>query len=669
MENPRNPSSKQLYSEILNRLRGNVGKKRPRKTSSTLGMALDKISDDDLLLATLEYDLDASQLKYYTWDFPSRISFDFAFYRQFFLNIESENYTVSGLDCVICFTRLAKLLDIPVSNETTRMLIDMQESDGSHTIKWTRFESEIQAHENRLRFRRSRGPRPDMNDSSEVEAGSDALILDCETVIVLTRLERIYYLLEGDCYTKWRYGVALIRAVATLTSVGSLILESIPSLKMAPDCLIAPCLGEPTGAPVFDILQIVTFFIFLVDYVFKLFACGFVRHELMDRWALVGMGVGRSKFVKPASFMSRFLYFVLSPLALAEAAAVWPNFIRWLVVGMNDSTFQESLIFDFFRSLRILTLLKVLKLTQLKDITYILARSMAECVGALSVLFLVLGMSVLFLCILACIPESGQWYQRGAIVPGGLISLGAYYRPSYLNPTIYEQSPFYSIPASYWWAMMNITGYGDLVPTTAWGRFIGLLIALVGLAIISLPIAIISKVFSAEYKRFHGIKRVLKMSKMAEIQQRVFERITRDITTLDLEKKIMNEVASVQDGSSSSVRNDDSDDRKNESIDDHLSKVLLPKLGSYAESNGAWGIIIDRVESMRNQLSNGSLRNRNVYEFVNAATTLINDSNMPPSPTSSARSESSKLVYEIATYFVDKLNAQTNITNRATSSN
>jgi hypothetical protein len=55
------------------------------------------------------------------------------------------------------------------------------------------------------------------------------------------------------------------------------------------------------------------------------------------------------------------------------------------------------------------------------------------------------------------------------------------------------------------------------------------------------------------------------------------------------------------------------------------------------------------------KLGNGSLRNRNIYEFVNAATALINESDLPPSPTSSSRSESSKLVYEIATYFVDKL--------------
>ena len=674
-------STKSVYSQILQHLPiGSERRTRSKRTSLSLGRTLEKISDDDMFMSTKEFDLDASQWKYYTWEMPKFISFDFAFYKQFFLNLENDNYVVHTLDCVIGFNRLAKLLGIAVSNETTKMLLDMQESDGTHTIKWETFASFIKSHEDRSKFVRTKqkrlGPSSLGGDNDHngyaSEKGSDALNLDAETLIMLTPLERIYFLLEGDCYTKWRYVVAMIRAAATLISVGGLVLESIPALKSAPDCAIPPCLGEPTGARIFDLLQIITLFIFMVDYLFKVFACGFVRHELMNRWDIVTMGAGRSRFVKPATFWARFFSFVLSPLALCEAAAVWPSFIRWLIVGMNDTSFQNTLIYDFFRSLRILTLLKVLKLTNLKDITYILARAMMECIGALSVLFLVLGMLVLFLSILACIPESGQWYPRGAIVPGGLISLGAYYRPSYLNPNVYEQSPFYSIPASYWWAMMNITGYGDLVPTTPWGRLIGLLIALIGLAIISLPIAIISEAFGGEYERFHGVKRMLKANRMAEVQQRLFERITRDVTAEELERKIVAETSSIADDTQSSVKNDESSSVKTgkemeqlEPTGDKLDTVLLPQLRLFADSHEEWATVVGRVESLKVKLENQTLRNRSVYEFVNAATKLINESDMPPSPTSGARSETSKLVYEIATYFVDKLNANTNISSNS----
>jgi hypothetical protein len=145
-----------------------------------------------------------------------------------------------------------------------------------------------------------------------------------------------------------------------------------------------------------------------------------------------------------------------------------------------------------------------------------------------------------------------------------------------------------------------------------------------------------------------------------EVQQRLFEKITRDITASDLEKKIVREVAAVEDDTFSSVKNDESDNSSGPHTGpqgDNLETVLLPKLRSFAESDKKWGTILDQVESLKNQLSNGSLRNRKVYDFVNYATGVINESDMPPSPTSSKRSESSKLVYEIATYFVDKLNS------------
>lgn len=645
-------------------------KKIKKRRSLNLDSTLELLDNGDTILAGQDFDLDSSQWKYYTWEIPEHVSFDFAFYKQFFLNIDNLDYNVTALDCILCFARLSKLLGLSLSPRSVRALLETEEDDESHTIMWSRFALLMKSYEERLKFTRTRrnklgagGVGLDHGGGAKRPMGQDQLDLTKETLIVLTPLERIYFILEGDNFSKWRFVVAFIRGAATVISVGGLILESIPSFRSTPDCPMPPCLGEPTGARIFEVLQLVTLFIFLVDYTFKFVACGFVRHELMNRWDIVTMGVGRSKFEKPTTFWQRFFKFVLSPLALAEAAAVWPSFFRWIIVGLSDSSLQTTLTYDFFRSLRILTLLKVLKLTSLKDITYILARAMVECIGALFILIMVLCMIVLFLCILACVPESGTWYPRGAIVPGGLISLGSYYRPSYLNPNIYEQSPFYSIPASYWWGMMNIAGYGDLVPTTPWGRLIGLLIALIGISILSLPIAIISEAFGSEYERFHGIKRMLKANRMIEVQQRMFDRITRDIG--DDQGVSGSSAGSVAEETQSSVKNDDSVDNAEEDsppvetrldrTGDVLEDVLMPKLRAFADEHEAWGTIIGRVESLKVKLGNGSLRNRNIYEFVNAATALINESNLPPSPTSSSRSQSSKLVYEIATYFVDKL--------------
>ena len=50
----------------------------------------------------------------------------------------------------------------------------------------------------------------------------------------------------------------------------------------------------------------------------------------------------------------------------------------------------------------------------------------------------------------------------------------------------YEQSPFDSIPTSFWWCLVTMTtvGYGDVVPTQAFGQFVGGLVMIFGIVVI-----------------------------------------------------------------------------------------------------------------------------------------------------------------------------------------
>lgn len=62
---------------------------------------------------------------------------------------------------------------------------------------------------------------------------------------------------------------------------------------------------------------------------------------------------------------------------------------------------------------------------------------------------------------------------------------------------------FGSIPQSAWWAIVTLTtvGYGDAVPVTGLGRFVGGLTMLSGLIVLALPIAIIATGFAQEVSR------------------------------------------------------------------------------------------------------------------------------------------------------------------------
>jgi hypothetical protein len=69
-----------------------------------------------------------------------------------------------------------------------------------------------------------------------------------------------------------------------------------------------------------------------------------------------------------------------------------------------------------------------------------------------------------------------------------------------------EASPFTSIPVAFWWAIVTMAtvGYGDMYPTTEWGRLVGSFVIVCGLVIIALPITILGANYTDEYARYRA---------------------------------------------------------------------------------------------------------------------------------------------------------------------
>ena len=66
-----------------------------------------------------------------------------------------------------------------------------------------------------------------------------------------------------------------------------------------------------------------------------------------------------------------------------------------------------------------------------------------------------------------------------------------------------QQEQFGSIPRCLWWSLITVTtvGYGDAVPTTPAGRLVASLTAICGIAVIAIPIGIISAGFTEAWSR------------------------------------------------------------------------------------------------------------------------------------------------------------------------
>ena len=73
-----------------------------------------------------------------------------------------------------------------------------------------------------------------------------------------------------------------------------------------------------------------------------------------------------------------------------------------------------------------------------------------------------------------------------------------YYIESEVQP-----DAFSSIPASMWWGVITLTtiGYGDIYPVTLVGKFLGAIVAVLGIGMFALPAGMLASGFVEEIQK------------------------------------------------------------------------------------------------------------------------------------------------------------------------
>ena len=196
--------------------------------------------------------------------------------------------------------------------------------------------------------------------------------------------------------------------------------------------------------------------------------------------------------------------FVIQPLNIVDLVAVLPFYLE-LMMPMSVAGIQ------ILRTIRLVRVLRILRLGVKFGRLAIIGQSINECLDMLLVSIAIASVSIVIFSTLIYYAEHGEYiesldiYARSTDVACDGLAADAttIYNSdgSLVSQCQYVESPYKSIPASFWWAIVTLmtVGYGDHVPSTAWGKFVACLTMVVSVLLLALPISVIGTEFTRRW--------------------------------------------------------------------------------------------------------------------------------------------------------------------------
>jgi voltage-gated potassium channel len=193
----------------------------------------------------------------------------------------------------------------------------------------------------------------------------------------------------------------------------------------------------------FESIEIVSSLVFSLEYVLRIWVCTVETKYIHPIW-------GRIKYA-------------LTPLSLIDLISILPFYLLLLFPNLS-----------FVYLISLLRLLRLIKISRYSESV----RTLGIVLYAKKEELLATAFAVFILLIFA---SSLMYFVESSAQP----------------------KSFGSIPDAMWWGVVTLTtvGYGDIYPITPIGRFLGSMLAFLGIGIFALPAGIISSGFSEEVQR------------------------------------------------------------------------------------------------------------------------------------------------------------------------
>jgi len=297
--------------------------------------------------------------------------------------------------------------------------------------------------------------------------------------------ERIYLTFDDPDSSHLAQFISLFVLATIATSSCCFVLRTLPECQVQD-----PPFSEPKPAKAFDYIEDICQVLFVSEYLVRLLTVWGVRDDIFNEQRLVEV-VTSFDPVPRTSCLFRLFRFMLTPANLVDLAAILP--------GLLSAFISNGEGFVVLRLIRLARVFRAFKSPALSEPVTLLGRTIEQSTKALYILiFMILLGIVIFGSLMYLVEGMDEWNE----------DIQVFERPAGIkwNPltkswdTVWEPSPFASIPDSFWWSLVTAltVGYGDEnhYPKTPLGKAVACLNMLFSLAILTLPVGVIGSTFA-----------------------------------------------------------------------------------------------------------------------------------------------------------------------------